>query len=566
MKAKYVNLFTDFGFKKIFGEEASKPLLIDFLTNLLPEIEIIDLSFKDKEQLGKSDNYRKAVYDIYCQNKNGEQIIVELQKAKQKYFKDRTMYYASFPIQELGEKGDWDYNLKAVFCVGILDFEFDEENQGLEEVIHTVQLKNQHNQIFYDKLKFVYLEMPHFNKSEKELETRLDKWLYFIRHLEDFQTIPEIFKDEVFEKAFKKAELANYTKQERAEYEESLKTYRDLKGVIDTAFDEGKLEGKLEGIKEGELKGKLEGIKEGELKGKIEIAKALKVNGISIEMIVKTTGLSEQEVNATTPTPASFSYSPNLRSFVSGSTAASSVAPTYINGTAGTYSIASGGTTGITIDATTGVLSWKGNIAVGTYTMSVTNAAGGNAPFTLTVTPAPSFSYSPNSVSFISDDVAKGSSITPIYTNGTAGAYSIASGGTTGITIDAATGVLSWSGRILPATYAINVTNAAGGSSTFSLTVTLAANYAAINGKIYKTVTIGTQTWMAENLNDAAHDNGISSCYDNEDEKCKQYGRLYNWAAANDIDSKIPVGIYRVMLNGQLWSQGLVVIKLQEES
>ncbi|KAK3582568.1 hypothetical protein CHS0354_024122 [Potamilus streckersoni] len=243
-------------------------------------------ALKDKEQLGKSDNYRKAVYDIYCQNKNGEQIIVELQKAKQKYFKDRTMYYASFPIQELGEKGDWDYNLKAVFCVGILDFEFDEENQGLKEVIHTVQLKNQHNQIFYDKLKFVYLEMPHFNKSEKELETRLDKWLYFIRHLEDFQTIPEIFKDEVFEKAFKKAELANYTKQERAEYEESLKTYRDLKGVIDTAFDEGK----LEGIKEGELKGKLE--------GKIEIAKALKVNGISIEMIVKTTGLSEQEVKS----------------------------------------------------------------------------------------------------------------------------------------------------------------------------------------------------------------------------------------------------------------------------
>jgi hypothetical protein len=66
MKAKYVNPFTDFGFKKIFGEEASKPLLIDFLTNLLPEINIVDLTFKDKDKLGQTEDDRKAIYDIYC--------------------------------------------------------------------------------------------------------------------------------------------------------------------------------------------------------------------------------------------------------------------------------------------------------------------------------------------------------------------------------------------------------------------------------------------------------------------------------------------------------------------
>lgn len=281
MKAKYVNPFTDFGFKKIFGEEASKPLLIDFLRSLLPESNIVNLSFKDKERLGRTQEDRKAIYDIYCEDGNGEKIIVELQKAKQNFFKDRTIYYASFPIQEQAERGDWNYELKAVYCVGILDFEFDDDKALKEEVVHTVQLKDQNNQVFYDKLKFVYLEMPHFNKKESQLENRLDKWLYFIKHLEDFETMPEMFKDEVFEQAFKKAELATYTWDEQFEYQQSLKIYRDLKGVVDTAFDEGKKEGVMEGIKVA----------------KLEMVKSLKAIGVAPEIICQTTGLSLEEVS-----------------------------------------------------------------------------------------------------------------------------------------------------------------------------------------------------------------------------------------------------------------------------
>lgn len=276
MKAKYINPFTDFGFKKIFGEEASKPLLIDFLNALLPpENKIIDLAFKNTEQLGRSEFDRKAIYDIYCENANGEKFIVELQKAKQNYFRERTIYYSTFPIREQAEKGEWNYNLKAVYCVGILDFTFDDyENEPEKsEVVHTITLKNQHGKIFYDKLTYIYLEMPNFKKAETDLNTRLDKWLYFIRHLEDFQTIPAIFKDEVFTQAFEKAELAKFNKTELDSYENSLKNYRDLKGVIDTAFAEGKLE------------------------GKIEIAKALKESGVSIEIIIKTTGLSTVEID-----------------------------------------------------------------------------------------------------------------------------------------------------------------------------------------------------------------------------------------------------------------------------
>ncbi|MCY7420133.1 MAG: Rpn family recombination-promoting nuclease/putative transposase [Chitinophagaceae bacterium] len=275
MKAKYINPFTDFGFKKIFGEEASKPLLIDFLNALLPQPKlIVDLAFKNTEQLGQSEADRKAIYDIYCENENGEKFIVELQKARQNYFKERTIFYSTFPIREQAEKGVWNYNLKAIYCVGILDFTFNdyENEREKSEVVHTIKLKNQYGKTFYEKLTYIYLEMPNFKQEEDELVTRLDKWLYFIKHLEDFQNIPEIFKDEVFTKAFEKAELAKFGQAELDSYENSLKIYRDLKGVIDTAFDEGKLEGKM------------------------EVAKTLKESGVPIDIINKATGLSESEI------------------------------------------------------------------------------------------------------------------------------------------------------------------------------------------------------------------------------------------------------------------------------
>ncbi len=275
MKAKYINPFTDFGFKKIFGEEASKPLLIDFLNALLPhQNHIVDLQFKNTEHLGQTDADRKAIYDIYCENDKGEKFIVELQKAKQNYFKERTIYYSTFPIREQAEKGEWNYQLKAVYCIGILDFTFDDYDNESEknEVVHTIQLKNQSGKVFYDRLTYLYLEMPNFNLREEDLTTRLDQWLYFIKHLEDFQTIPTIFKDEIFSQAFEKAELAKYGQAELMSYENSLKIYRDLKGVIDTAFNEGKMERNK------------------------EVARSAKQMGLPIEAIIQLTGLSAGEI------------------------------------------------------------------------------------------------------------------------------------------------------------------------------------------------------------------------------------------------------------------------------
>ena len=316
MKAKYINPFTDFGFKKIFGEQASKELLIDFLNALIPQAnKIIDLNFKNTEHLGQKELDRNAIFDIYCENQSNEKFIVELQKAKQNYFRERTIYYSTFPIREQAEKGEWNYNLNAVFCIGILDFTFNDYESEPEksEVVHTIKLKNQHGNTFYEKLTYIYIEMPNFNKLEDNLSSRLDKWLFFIKNLEDFQSIPSIFSDEIFEKAFEKAELAKFGQEEMDKYESSLKLYRDLKGVIDTAFIDGRSEGKIEGLEEGRQEGleegRQEGLEEGRLEGlevgrleglqegKYNMAKLLKDNGVQIQLIIQTTGLTREEID-----------------------------------------------------------------------------------------------------------------------------------------------------------------------------------------------------------------------------------------------------------------------------
>jgi predicted transposase/invertase (TIGR01784 family) len=279
MKAKYINPFTDYGFKKLFGEEASKRLLISFLNDLLPiRDKIVNLTFKKNEQQGDIVISRKAVYDIFCEDEKGSQFIVEMQNAKQLYFKDRAIYYSTFPIRDQAQKGDWDFKLEAVYCVGLLGFEFEKENIG-KEYINNVQLKNQNNKVFYDKLTFIFIELPKYNKKENELKAHFDKWLYFLKNLESFDKIPDILKEDIFEEAFRVAEIANFTPAEISEYEESLKTYRDNINVIETAKEEGREEGR----------------EEGEKNKAIEIAKNL-LDVLDDEIISIKTGLTIEEV------------------------------------------------------------------------------------------------------------------------------------------------------------------------------------------------------------------------------------------------------------------------------
>jgi len=291
---KYINPFTDFGFKRLFGSEPNKDLLIDFLNQLLPaHHKIKELSYADKEQLPLTDYERKAIFDIYCSNEAGEKFIVEIQRAKQNFFKDRSVYYSTFPIQKQAQKGEWNYQVAAVYTVGILDFVFDEDRNN-PDFFHFVQLKDQVNQVFYDKLTFIYLEMPKFRKTENELETDFDKWMYVFKNMHLLERIPAKFQTKIFQKLFGEAELANLKPVDMIAYEESLKVYRDLKAVTDTAY--------VDGYKEAEdvYKAKLmeeRKLKEEERKLKEEAIHLMLLSGIEKETIAHHLKISIESID-----------------------------------------------------------------------------------------------------------------------------------------------------------------------------------------------------------------------------------------------------------------------------
>ncbi|MDQ1265379.1 MAG: hypothetical protein QG635_529 [Bacteroidota bacterium] len=246
---KFINPFTDFGFKKLFGEEVNKDLLLDFLNELLKEEQgqIKELTYLKTEHLGSTDLDRRAIFDLYCENERGEKFIVEMQKSKQNFFKDRTVYYSTFPIREQAKQTDWKFELKAVYTIAILDFVFDEDKHEPDKFRYDVKLTDiETNKIFYDKLTFIYLEMPKFKKTLDQIETRFDKWLYVIRNLNRLDSVPEKLRERIFEKFFDTAEIAKFTPEQVLWYEGSLKHYLDLKNSLDTAREEGKIEGKIE--------------------------------------------------------------------------------------------------------------------------------------------------------------------------------------------------------------------------------------------------------------------------------------------------------------------------------
>lgn len=274
---RYINPYTDFGFKMLFGTEMNKELLISFINSLLSGKEVIrDLTYLNTEHLGTSEADRRAVFDVYCENERGEKILIEMQRGEQQFFKDRSLYYATFPIREQGEKGEWDYRLKAVYVIGILNFKFDSEDDNYFH--HEVQLMDVcTKQVFYDKLTFIYLEMPKFNKSEDELVTMFDKWLFVLRNLSRLMARPAALQDRIFTRLFEAAEIAKFTKEQYEAYEESLKVYRDWQNTIVTAEQKGMAKGRME--------------------QNIANARSMKLAGLDYEIISQVTGLSKDEID-----------------------------------------------------------------------------------------------------------------------------------------------------------------------------------------------------------------------------------------------------------------------------
>ena len=239
IKAKYINLMVDWSFKRVFGTEVNKDILIEFLKVVFPQFAITDITYIPTEQLGIMEEDRKAIFDVLCKTEDGKTFRVEMQRGAQEHFFERALYYTSFPIMKQGKKAiakeeekgkdPWDFSLDGVFFLGVLDFKYeqDEMTEHRYQLLETKTLKR-----MTDKLEFVFVEVAKFNKREDELETDLDKWLYLLKNMSTLLERPAALRDRVFGRLFDVAEYARLDDEERKKYVEAMNTTRDTFNMI----------------------------------------------------------------------------------------------------------------------------------------------------------------------------------------------------------------------------------------------------------------------------------------------------------------------------------------------
>ncbi len=269
---RYINALTDFGFKKIFGD---KEIMIAFLTDLLlPKTPIEDVIFLDKELGGVSEYDRGVVYDLLCKTIDGNEFIVEMQNRSQIHFSDRIIFYLSRSFSDQEEKGnsDWDFQLKPVYGIFFLNFHL----RGFKPLtLRTVQLKvDETGELFTDKLKVFTLELPDYRKMrEEDCKSKIDYWLYNITNLETMTTnVPFQSEQPIFSKVGNIAELVHMTAEERQKYNVSIDSYRTNLSVMKNE----RMEGRAEALRTAALN--------------------LKHNGVPVDVIAKSLGLAEEEI------------------------------------------------------------------------------------------------------------------------------------------------------------------------------------------------------------------------------------------------------------------------------
>ena len=224
---RFINPFTDFGFKFLFGREVEKELLIDFLNDLLVGEHIItDIQFLNNEQQPEVKTERGIIYDIYCVTDTGERIIVEMQNREQPYFKDRALFYLSRAITQQAKKGVWDFQLDAVYGVFFMNFVMDKDMPA--KIRTDIILSDRDTgKLFNNKFRQIFIELPNFNKEEDECENDFERWIYILKHMDTLDRMPFKARKAVFERLEKLASKANMTQEERAQYEEEWKIYND---------------------------------------------------------------------------------------------------------------------------------------------------------------------------------------------------------------------------------------------------------------------------------------------------------------------------------------------------
>lgn len=288
---RYLDPLSDFGFKYLFNQEDHKEITIDFLNALFEgQKHIVSIFYSPTEYAGAYKESKKVFFDLLCTADNGEKIIIEMQRNPQRYFSDRCIFYLSRLISGQIAKGKshWNTELKEIYLIGILEFRMDKDNSA--EYLHDIHLADRDTkQAFSSRIGLKFMELPNFNKAEKELLTELDKWFYLFKHLSTLDKRPEALNSGAFKKIFEIAEIANLTKAERMKYDSGLKAKWDYENTIAYAAEEAKIEGKIEGAIEGELKIAR------------KIALQMMLEGDPLERIARLTKLSLVEIEKLKP-------------------------------------------------------------------------------------------------------------------------------------------------------------------------------------------------------------------------------------------------------------------------
>lgn len=309
---KYINPFTDWGFKRLFGQEFSKDLLISFLNDLLVgELQVKNVVFKDKEELPSTKDQRGIIYDVYCETDKGERFILEMQNRWQPNFLDRSICYACRSVLEQVDKGKKErenaYRFLPIYTVCFMNYMPDHEELSKFRT-DIILADKESGEIASNKLRFIYLVLPLFKKNVDECVTDFDKWIYVLKHMEALSRMPFTAQKEIFKQLEEYADSHRLTRKEWEAYENSLWIARDNMACMAAAENaakekgmaEGRAEGRAEGMAEGRAEGMAEGMAKGMAEGKtkaiIETAKRLLNMGLDMEQVAQGTGLSIEEV------------------------------------------------------------------------------------------------------------------------------------------------------------------------------------------------------------------------------------------------------------------------------
>ena len=252
---KYINPFTDWGFKRLFGQEFSKDLLISFLNDLLvDEMHIRDVTFKDKEQLADAKDLRGCIFDIYCETDDGKHFIVEMQNRWVPFFVNRSIYYASKAIvgqrKKTKEQKPALYQIMPVYVVCLMNF-MPKDNTVTKFRTDVALYEKGSRDVFSDNLHFIYLSLPFFDKKAEECDSDFDKWIYVLKHMEALERMPFTAQKKIFKRLAELADSHCLSQEEQEKYDESLKAADDYYGVLMSYYMNGIDEGEAKGIAKG---------------------------------------------------------------------------------------------------------------------------------------------------------------------------------------------------------------------------------------------------------------------------------------------------------------------------